>query len=59
MFPRLLLLFLFVTLPLKAFSLKLGERFPQIAFSPIEGGDAMAVSSFAGKKLMLHLFASW
>ena len=59
MFARLLMLFLLATLPLNAFSLKAGERFPELAFPPIEGGDAVAVSSFAGQKLMLHLFASW
>jgi hypothetical protein len=42
-----------------AISLKPGERFPELVFPPIEGGDAVAVSSFAGQKLMLHLFASW
>jgi hypothetical protein len=59
MIPRLVALWLIAALPLDAFSLKSGDHFPGIPFPPIEGGDEVNVSSFAGKKLMLHLFASW
>ena len=59
MMRRLLASLFFLTLPLGAFSLKTGTNFPDIQFPPIEGGEAVGVSSFAGKKLILHLFASW
>lgn len=57
---RWFLSFLFLAIsPLDAMSLKSGESFPDLQFPSIHGGESVGVSSFSGKKLMLHLFASW
>ena len=58
-FLRLIAFLLIANFSWGAISLKPGDRFPEIEFPPIEGGEGVAISSFAGKKLMLHLFASW
>lgn len=42
-----------------AYSPKPGDRFPDLKFPSITGGEQVAVSSLTEKKLMLHLFASW
>ena len=41
------------------FDLSPGKEFPNLVLPPIDGGEAMAVDSFFGEKLMLHVFASW
>ena len=46
-------------LPLGAISLKPGDRFPDLAFPSVRGGEDLTVSSLHEKKLLLHLFASW
>lgn len=39
--------------------IEVGQPFPDIAFPSIEGGTPMSIASFRGKKLILHVFASW
>lgn len=56
---RALLLLSLCTLPLGAFSLKAGDRFPDIAFPLIGGEEDVSLWSLSEDKLMLHLFASW
>jgi len=36
-----------------------GELFPDLAFPALEDGTPTRMSSFRGKKVMLHVFASW
>ena len=40
-------------------SLKVGEPFPVVALPSAKGGQPMSVNDFRGRKLLLHLFASW
>ena len=42
-----------------AFSLKPGDRFPDLGFPSITGGEEKTISTLTDKKLMLHLYASW
>ena len=45
--------------PLHGASLKVGEPFPVIALPSAKDGQPMSVNDFRGRKLLLHLFASW
>ncbi len=56
-----LLLTLFVSPPLSALETGLseGQLFPDLVLSSLEDGKPQSVSSFRGKKLLLHIFASW
>jgi hypothetical protein len=36
-----------------------GDLFPDLAFPALEGGTPTRLSDFRGKKVMLHVFASW
>ena len=36
-----------------------GEPFPVTAFPSLEDGQPMSVADFRGKRLILHIFASW
>ncbi len=36
-----------------------GQMFPTIVFPSLRGGRPGAVADFRGKKLILHIFASW
>ena len=36
-----------------------GERFPTTVFPSLDGGRPGSVADFRGKKLILHIFASW
>lgn len=42
-----------------AFSLKLGDRFPDVNLPSITNGEKKSISTLTDKKLMLHLYASW
>jgi hypothetical protein len=42
-----------------AFDLSPGAPFPEISLPQTKGGELANISAFHGKKLMLHLFASW
>lgn len=39
--------------------LKPGKPFPGLTLSMVQGGKATSLSSLAGQKVMLHVFASW
>jgi len=39
--------------------LEVGQPFPDIAFPSAEDGTPMSIASFRGKKVVLHVFASW
>ena len=36
-----------------------GEMFPTTVFPSLDGGRPGSVADFRGKKLILHIFASW
>ena len=39
--------------------LRVGQYFPAIFLPSLGGGKLRSISSFRGKKLILHVFASW
>ena len=39
--------------------LEIGQPFPDIAFPSMEDRSPMSIASFRGKKVILHVFASW
>jgi len=40
-------------------AIKVGEPFPETVFPALEDGSPMSIRSFRGKKVLLHVFASW
>ena len=42
-----------------AADLRVGQPFPDIHFPTLSGGKLRSVASFRGRKLVLHVFASW
>jgi hypothetical protein len=38
---------------------RVGQLFPTTAFPSLEDGRSRSVADFRGKKLILHIFASW
>ena len=36
-----------------------GQPFPTIAFPSLEDGTPASIADYRGKKLLLHVFASW
>lgn len=39
--------------------LAIGEPFPNLTLPSMEDGSPTSITSFRGKKLILHVFASW
>ena len=39
--------------------LTVGKPFPNLVLPALEGGRAMSIADFRGKKVILHVFASW
>ena len=39
--------------------LEVGQPFPDLTFTPLEGGDAVSLERYRGQKVVLHVFASW
>ena len=39
--------------------LEVGQRFPDVSFGRLEGGAATSLKAYRGKKVVLHVFASW
>jgi hypothetical protein len=39
--------------------LNVGSPFPELALPAIEGDRALSIGDFRGKKLILHVWASW
>ncbi len=44
--------------PVHARSLRVGQKFPTISLPSLDG-KIRSVESFRGRKLILHVFASW
>ena len=40
-------------------ALEVGQPFPEITLPSAKDGTPMSIASFRGKKLILHVFASW
>lgn len=38
---------------------EVGKPFPTLAFPSLEDGQPRSITEFRGKKLILHVFASW
>jgi len=38
---------------------RVGEPFPLLVLPSLEDGSPLSVASFRGKKLVLHIWASW
>lgn len=36
-----------------------GEQFPHLVLPSVETGEPMSLTSFRGRPLLLHFFASW
>ena len=45
--------------PQSATQFKIGEPFPQIVLPSLKDGHPVSLSQFRGKKIILHIFASW
>lgn len=39
--------------------IKMNEPFPDLALPSMRDGKPMSIGDFAGKKVVLHVFASW
>ena len=39
--------------------LTVGKPFPNLVLPALDGGRAMSIADFRGKKVILHVFASW
>ena len=39
--------------------LSVGNPFPDLVLPSLDGGRAMSIADFRGKKVILHVFASW
>lgn len=39
--------------------LAVGDRFPQVVLPSLEDGTPLSIASFRGRKLVLHVWASW
>lgn len=40
-------------------ALEVGQPFPEIVLPSMEDGEPMSIANFRGKKVVLHVFASW
>lgn len=36
-----------------------GDRFPELVLPSLDGGEPTSIASFRGRKLVLHVWASW
>lgn len=43
----------------ESYSFEVGSPFPTVSLPSIEDGGPLSVEKFRGKKLVLHLWASW
>ena len=39
--------------------LDIGNRFPELTLPSLVDGEPMSIASFRGRKLVLHVWASW
>jgi hypothetical protein len=49
----------FTGLSLPGASFEVGKPFPLITLPAAQDGQPMSVNDFRGRKMLLHLFASW
>ena len=42
-----------------SYGLEVGQHFPTTAFPALEDGRPSSITEFRGKKVVLHIFASW
>ncbi len=47
------------TAPLEADDLEIGKPFPTLALPSLSDGKHASVADFRGRKLVLHIWASW
>ena len=45
--------------PSRAEVFEIGQPFPTLAFPALEDGAPRSIADFKGKKVILHVFASW
>ena len=45
--------------PADAIAITVGEPFPVITLPSIDGSTPFSIQKFRGKKVILHIFASW
>lgn len=45
--------------PAASAQFEVGQPFPQIVLPSLEDGRPTSLSQFRGKKIILHIFASW
>ena len=38
---------------------KVGQQFPDLVFPSADNGEPMSIAQYRGKKVLLHIFASW
>ena len=38
---------------------KVGQRFPDLVLPSIDNGRPTSIAAYRGKKVLLHIFASW
>lgn len=38
---------------------QVGDRFPDLVLPSLDGREPLSVKSFRGRKVILHVFASW
>ena len=43
----------------ETFGIRVGERFPEIVLPALEDGTPLSIASFRGRKVALHVWASW
>ncbi len=39
--------------------LDIGDRFPELVLPSLADGEALSIASFRGRKVALHVWASW
>jgi len=48
-----------VAMPQAPSRFKSGQRFPDLVFPSIDDGRPTSIAAYRGKKVLLHIFASW
>jgi hypothetical protein len=38
---------------------RVGERFPELVFPALDGARPVSLAEYRGRKVLLHIFASW
>ena len=48
-----------VALPQDSVRFKVGQPFPDLVLPSVDDGKPTSISAYRGKKVLLHIFASW